>query len=80
MSSKRRTRRPTPAQPPTSDRLLTTAEAAHLLGRNPRTLENWRARSARIPYAVGPSGRFIGYRERDVQEYIASLPVVEVVR
>ena len=80
MSSKRRTRRPTPAQPPTSDRLLTTAEAAHLLGRNPRTLENWRARRAVLPYGVGASGRFIGYRESDIRGYLEGLRVVEVAR
>lgn len=63
-----------------TDRLLTTAEVASIIGRNPRTLENWRSRRAHIRYATATSGRFIGYRESDVREYIAALPLVEVAR
>lgn len=60
--------------------LLTTAEAAALLGRTPATLRNWRAKRSTLPYVTSSAGRFAGYRESDVQEYIAALTVVEVAR
>lgn len=60
--------------------LLTTAEAATLLGRTPATLRNWRAKRSHLPYVTSSAGRFAGYRESDVQEYIAALTVVEVAR
>jgi predicted DNA-binding transcriptional regulator AlpA len=61
-------------------RLLTTAEAAARIGRTPKTLRNWRAKRAHLPYVTSSAGRFAGYRESDVREYIAALTVVELAR
>lgn len=58
-------------------RLLTTAEAAARIGRAPKTLRNWRVSRAVIPY-VTSGGRFAGYREADIETYIAGLTAVEV--
>lgn len=81
MSTRRATPRPAAeTATTTTDRLLTTAEVASLIGRHPRTLENWRSHRARISYVTSSAGRFAGYRESDVQAYIESLTVVEVAR
>jgi excisionase family DNA binding protein len=53
------------ASPERSTRLLTTEEAAALLGAKPQTLSIWRCTRVRnIPFVK--IGRLVRYRERDL--------------
>ena len=60
------------------DRLLTSKQAAAVLGIKPRTLQGWRKRSG-TPRATGPSfikaGRFIRYRLGDLQGWLREFTV-----
>lgn len=61
--------------------MTTTQSTTGLLtGRTPATLRNWRAKRSTLPYVTSSAGRFAGYRESDVQGYIAALTVVELAR
>lgn len=56
--------------------LLTSAQTAALLGdRSPETLKSWRRAGVGPRYIVGPSGRLLGYRPADVDEWLASQSV-----
>ena len=49
--------------------LLTTPQAAHILGIKPNTLENWRCtKRVLVPYVK--VGRWIRYRQADLQKFI----------
>lgn len=55
------------------EQLLTTEEAARLLGMDPRTLNNWRVTRKNLPFVhVGSSVR---YKMSDLQRYIAAQTV-----
>jgi hypothetical protein len=51
--------------------LLTTEQAARILSRNPRTLENWRSLGRGPDYVVNPdTGRFHGYTWQAIDTWI----------
>lgn len=52
----------------TNDRVLTTAEAAEVLGINKRTLDNWRSRGQGPAY-IRYNHRNIGYLRGDVHAF-----------
>jgi excisionase family DNA binding protein len=49
--------------------LLTTPQAAHILGIKPNTLENWRC-TKRVLVPHVKVGRSIRYRQADLQKFI----------
>ena len=58
-----------PTQTPKPNQLLTTTEAAALLGLSPLTLQDWRSRN-RGPRYVRLSRRAIRYRPSDIEDFI----------
>ena len=50
-------------------KLLSTAEAAAFLGRNKRTLANWRFLGIGPAY-IKQNGRSVGYLEEDLIEFV----------
>lgn len=55
--------------PTDPDALLTTHEAARLIGLERRTLESWRCRGGGMPF-VRISARAVRYRRRDIMKFI----------
>lgn len=58
---------------PTIDPILSTADAARILGRSPHTLRQDRSHGRGPAYLVHPSGQFRGYRWSVLQAYIDGL-------
>lgn len=58
------------------DHLLTTSEAANVLGLPPQTLVNWRC-TGRYPLPYIRVGRLIRYRTADLNEWIETNRVVK---
>lgn len=61
---------------PAVDYLLTTSEAARLLGLPPQTLVNWRC-TGRYPLPFIRVGRLIRYRVTDLNSWIENNVVVK---
>ena len=55
-------------EPPTEDDALSKAEAARMLGANPRTLDNWRS-LGKGPAYYKLSHRHIIYSRKDIIDY-----------
>lgn len=62
--------------PATADRLMTTNEAAPMLGYAPRTLMRWRVERGGPPF-VRIGGRVVRYRESDLVAWIAAQQTVD---
>ncbi len=53
-----------------SQKLLTSTEAADLLGIEPQTLAVWRLHSKNLPFLK--IGRLVRYRAQDIEAWLAS--------
>ena len=62
--------------PPQIDHLLTTIEAAKVLGLPPQTLVNWRC-TGRYPLPFVRVGRLIRYQVTDLTDWIEKNRVVQ---
>ncbi|MEE1651831.1 helix-turn-helix domain-containing protein [Brachybacterium sp. J144] len=61
----------------TTDRLLTEAETAELLGLEPGTLRSWRSSGKQGQPPFVRLGRQVRYRASDLAEYMAALTAGE---
>ena len=58
-----------------TDKLLSSTEAAEILGIQPRTLEFWRQRGAVGPKFIRYSARCVRYRLSDLQAWVSAREV-----